>query len=344
MRIRNRLIPICIVFFLLGCSSKPRGWWREGEIAVMADSTDWEAFQGVLRHTFEYVIRTPQPEKTFSLFHVSEKDFNRYSEFRYLLLVATLDSKGRISQIIQNVLTEPDVRDGVEEGRYFVFIQKNLWTKDQILVILIGKDVPTLRTQIENNYQMLYDIFDADFKKRLKKEMFERGEKKKLEKYLLDFYGWTLRIQHDYFLMDEFAEDGYLWLRRMYPERWIFIRWIEKGDTTLLNKNWVIEERNRIQRKYSEGERVSDHYLFVFRSEFLGRKAIIMTGLWEQQEKEFGGPFKNYTFYDSLSGRLYMIDLALFAPEYSSQKLPFLKRMDIMAHTFRTIYEPTEDD
>lgn len=310
----------------------------------MADSTDWEAFHGILRHTFERVIRTPQPEKTFSLFHVSEKDFERYSEFRYLLQITTLNSKGPINRIVQNVLTAPDVRNGVEEGRYFVFIQKNQWAKNQMMMVLIGKDILTLRTQIEKNNQILYDIFDTDFKKQLKEEMYERREKKKLEAYLLNFYGWTIRIQHDYHLMDEFGQDGYLWLRRLYPERWIFVRWIEEGDTALLDTKWVIQERNRLQEKYSEGEKVSEHYLVSFRAKFLDREAVITTGLWEHEEKEVGGPFKNYTFYDALSGRLYMIDLALFAPEYSSQKLPFLRRMDIMAHTFKTVYESAEND
>lgn len=344
MRMKSVFISVYIVFFILACASKPRGWWREGEIAVMADSTDWETFHGVLRHTFERVIRTPQPEKTFSLFHVSEKDFNRYSEFRYLLLITTLQSEGPINRIVRNVLTAPDVRNAVEQGRYFVFTRKNQWARNQILVILVGKDIPTLRTQIEDNNHMLYDIFDSDFKARLTKEMFERGEKKKLEAYLLDFYGWTYRIQHDYHLMDEFGEDGYLWLRRLYPERWMFVRWIEKGDTTLLNTNWVIQERNRLQEEYSEGEIVSEHYLISFRSKFLGREAVVTTGLWEHEEKAVGGPFKNYTFYDPLSGRVYMIDLALFAPEYASQKLPFLKRMDVMVHTFKTAYESNKDD
>ena len=144
--------------------------------------------------------------------------------------------------------------------------------------------------------------------------------------------------------MDEVVEDGYVWLRRLYPERWIFIHWIEKGDTSMLNTDWVVRERERLEKAYMEGEEVSEHYLVSFRSEFLGRDAVVTTGLWEQKEKEVGGPFKNYTFYDPLSGRLYMIDLAIFAPEYAGQKLPFLKRMDIMAHTFRTVYDTVEDE
>jgi hypothetical protein len=343
MKIVRVFIPIYLIFFLLSCTSKPTGWWQEGKIGVMADSTDWEALQGPLRNSIEHVIRTPQPEKSFALVHVSDQDFERYSEFRYLIIAATLNSEGKIGQIVQDLLVQSNVRSGIETGEYFLFTQKNQWARNQILVILVGRDIQTLRRQIESNGQMLYAIFDRDFKRRTEKEMFGRKEEKKLEKHLFDLYGWTLRIQHDYHLMDEVSEDGYVWLRRLYPERWIFIHWIEKGDTLMLNTGWVVQERNRLEKSYMEGEEVSEHYLVSFRSKFLGRDAIVTTGLWEQKEKVVGGPFKNYTFYDSLSGRLYMIDLAVFAPEYSDQKLPFLKRMDIMAHTFRTVYDPVGD-
>ncbi len=64
--------------------------------------------------------------------------------------------------------------------------------------------------------------------------------------------------------------------------------------------------------------------------------------LWENEDKVAGGPFKNYTFYDSLSRRIYMIDLAVYAPD--RDKLPFVKRMEIIAKTFRTIFDPEDDD
>jgi len=48
-----------------------------------------------------------------------------------------------------------------------------------------------------------------------------------------------------------------------------------------------------------------------------------------------GGPFVNYTFYDETSGRLYMIDGMIFAPGYDKRE--FLRQMEAIAHTFRTV-------
>ena len=129
-------------------------------------------------------------------------------------------------------------------------------------------------------------------------------------------------------------------MRRLLPERWLFVRWIDSIDTTGLNSEWVLAERERIGKKYYGGDSVVDDYLYSFRSDFLGRPAVITTGLWENEEKVKGGVFKNYTFYDEYTKRLYMIDLAVHAP--GEDKLPYLRRLDIMAHTFRTVFDMEE--
>lgn len=330
------------LFLIFSCSFKPRGWWEEGIIAVMADSTDWQALEGVLRSTFEHTVRTPQIERLFSLYHVSGNDFSRYTEYRYLVLAATLESEGEIGQIVGNAITDPEVRRGVEEGEYYVIPYPNQWAKDQLMVILVAKDIPTLREKIENNSDFIYGIFDTDFKDRLIEDMFERGEQKDLANRLMTTYGWKLRLQQDYFLVQEFPREGFMWFRRMYPERWIFIRWIDGGDTTLLTPEWVIGERNRIGTEYYTGDHIEDQYFFSYRSTFLGRDAQITSGIWGNDSKVAGGPFKNYTFYDALSRRVYMIDVAVHAP--GRVKIPFLRRLEIIGHTFRTIFDMETDE
>ena len=81
---------------------------------------------------------------------------------------------------------------------------------------------------------------------------------------------------------------------------------------------------------------------FSQRTVFLGRQAQITTGLWENDQPAAGGPFKNWAFYDPYSQRVYMIDVAVHAPEQDKQ--PFLRRMEIIASTFRTIFDTKEEE
>ena len=338
MKLLKKFLIISSISLIVSCSLKPRGWWTEGVIAVMADLEEWDALQVSLGMVYEHVVRTPQIENTFTVKYVSESDFENYISYRYLILAATLESKGKIGQIVDRVVSDPAIRQGVNEGKYYVFTQRNQWAKDQLMIILVAKDLFTLREKIETNSEFLYAIFDTDWNERLEKDMFESGEQKDVEENLMAIYGWSIRLQRDYFLVQEFPDEGFVWFRRMYPERWIFVRWIDGGDTTLLDAYWVIKERNRIGAEYYGGDRVrSDRFLFSRRSVFLGRTAQITSGLWENDGKVAGGPFINYTFYDSLSRRVYMIDVAVFDP--AGDKMPHLRRLEIIARTFRTVFD-----
>ena len=85
---------------------------------------------------------------------------------------------------------------------------------------------------------------------------------------------------------------------------------------------------------------VEDHFYKPFKTSFLNRPAIITTGLWARNDIIIGGPFKNFTFYDKESKRIYVIDTFAFNP--GKKKLPLLKRLDVIANTFQTDYKATE--
>jgi len=317
---------------------RSRSWWHDGQIAVIADEAEWEGLGTALRPVFERVVRTPQEEKTYEILFVPESRIDAYGKYRYLILAATLESGGPAGRLIQGMIADSSMRRGIEKGDYFLFIKKDLWARNQIVAVLVAADIRSLQSKIESNRDLIYDLFDSDIEEAMLKEMYNRGYLKDEEEDLLSSFGWGLRLQKGYFRAQASAAGGLAWFRRLQPERWIFVRWVEDADTSLLNEAWAVGERNRIGQAYYGGDRVADSYLFSSRSTFLGRPALVTTGLWENEKKVAGGPFRNVVFFDRLSGRIYMIDLAVFAP--GDDKLPYLKRMGLVARTFRTIYEP----
>ncbi len=329
------ILSILILFILFACERRPYGYWREPQIAVIADSTEWQVIQEPLESYFEHIIRTPQPEKEYELFRVQENQLDQYSAFRYIIVAGTFESKGNTGKLLQQILADSSIRAGVQQDKFFMFSQRDQWSTNQLVAFVIADNLANLKARIEKNGQYIYKLFDRNFKDYLITEMYRKREQVDIEEELMKSYGWSFRVQTDYFIAQEVPEEGFLWMRRMYPERWIFVRWIENADTTLLNSDWVIDERNRIGRKYYGNDRTVDAYLESVREAFLGRPAIITTGLWENEEKVAGGPFRNFTFYDEFSKTLFMIDVAVYAP--NQDKLPYLRRMEIMAHTFKTL-------
>lgn len=47
-----------------------------------------------------------------------------------------------------------------------------------------------------------------------------------------------------------------------------------------------------------------------------------------------GGPFITYGFYDEASGRNYLIDGMVFAPNFNKRE--FIRQLEVIAYSFRT--------
>ncbi|KPK89843.1 hypothetical protein AMJ80_09165, partial [bacterium SM23_31] len=74
------------------------------------------------------------------------------------------------------------------------------------------------------------------------------------------------------------------------------------------------------------------------RTELAGYPALETRGLWWHPEDILGGPMINYVFFDEYTSRIYMIDLAVFAPEFVSEKEPLIRQLEVIASTFTTQY------
>lgn len=319
------------------CGLRPNSWEKEGMLAVMADEADWQRLGPDLARVFERVTRTPQREKHYTLTYVTEDEFSRYTKYKYLVLAATLESRGRVGNIVNGVVSDPEIRQQVENGERFLITQKNQWAHDQFMIILIGKDAAGLADILEANSTRIYDTLDDVVRADIKKIIYKRKEQKDLERRLMSSYNWSIRMQHDFFVPQELPGEGFIWFRRILPERWLFVRWLDGRRESDLSEQWVLSERNRIGAEYYGGDKIESKYLFSYKSYFLGRPAVITSGLWGNAAKIAGGPFRNYTFYDEYTQRIYMIDIAVHAP--AREKLPYLKRLDIIAHTFKTIFD-----
>ena len=325
---------ISLLFFSLFCTKPREGAEPDHHIFVFADSLDWVFLKGALESTFEKTIRTPQLERLFVLVFKRPETLAQFKTKKNIILLSSLRSQGKAAEIVRSMLTEPRVLKGVEEGRYYVFTLKNQWAQDQLLMVLVSKDLSTLKEKIIQNSDFLYRIFDNRYKSLLKKRMYAKLERKETEKKLMDKYGWAVRVQHDYFLAFEDPKENFVFLRRRFPERWLFVYWVDTEDPSFLTPEWCLKKRDEIGEKFYGEDRIVREYTRVEKGEFLGREALIVEGLWENEKEVAGGPYKAYCFYDPPTKRVYMIDIAVFAP--GQRKMPFLRQLEVIAHTFRT--------
>jgi len=328
------ILALTISIIISSCELyKPNAIGNENEIFVFADSIDWPIYEPVIKRTFEKEIITPQYEKIFNIKYYKTEKLNLLKKYRHIIFLASLASDGLMSNIVKNILSD-QARMVVESGEHFLFTRENQWARGQLLMILVANDPYTLVAQIDDNQDILMDQFEDTRNNALKNKMFKKYEQKALSDSIYEKYGWTVRLQHDYVIAKEDPENHFIWLRRFHPDRWLFVYWEEEGKPEQITPDWFNITRKYIASRYFEESTIEEDEAFSIRTgEFLGRKAIIVNGLWKNEKYTIGGPFRSWLFYDEKDMRTYLIDIAVLAP--NDEKEPFLRQLDIIAHTFR---------
>jgi hypothetical protein len=350
----SSVILLLIISALFSSCDMPKRYavGIEDEIIVVADSAEYFQLEAELLAVFGKQIYTPQGESLFSL---RRKDFINLGDIqnrKNIIIAAPLNSETYPSQYISSIL-DSNVRGIVDAGEEFVFNKYDLWARNQLVMILTGRNIEEMKSNILNESENLLYYFQKLSNKRLKRNLYsEKYEKKEIQGQLLKEHGWVMYVQADFHLALNKPDDNFVWLRRAPGsdmERWVFVHWIENASPRLLDKDSVTSIRQAITEKFY---RTSDDSAYVeitpqpFRPiikevNFLDRYALMSQGFWRFSDKSGGGPFVNYTFYDEDTKRLYMLDGSIYAPKYYKKKL--IQQVDVLLQSFMTEAELTED-
>ncbi len=328
------LALLMIVF--ASCEFKREAIGSQNKIIVIADSTLWLEIEEQVRGALEQELYTPQPEPIFTVTHRLPESLNKLTRFPNLLILGTLQAEGRMGDIMNRVLSEESV-ERVKQDSAFLFSKRDAWAKNQMLAVAVAPDLQTLKERWQTNGDKVFDVFDEFTRSVVFTSIFQQFEQKDLERKLMREHGWTMRMQHDYFLAVDSSEINLVWLRRFNPQRWISVHWQPTDDPSLLSKEWMLEQRQWIGEEIYQGDYVYEDSLIQVREkivDFNGRYAIRLDGVWQNEEFVMGGPFRSYGFYNEGDSRLYFIDLAVFAP--GERKYQYIRQLDAIASTFRT--------
>ncbi|MCA9734200.1 DUF4837 family protein [candidate division KSB1 bacterium] len=332
----NVLLLIPLLFVInMSCSTKRSAIGKENQIVVVVDSTLYDAFQPYLSHVFEREIRTPGVEERFQLSFLNGDELSRATIRHNVIMVGILNAPDKMSQQVTKMLNA-DLIDKVQSGEGYVFRKQNPWAEGQLLLVLAGSTVSQLQQNLEKNADYLYSLMHLEDIKRVTENIYSRYEQTDIEDSLLTKYGFRIRIPHDYHFFQDIPQNNFVHFRRVNPERWIYVHWVETDDPTIvLDREWFFQKRAEIGRLHYERDVVVDTLYSFGETEINGRWALQFEGLWENNEKVAGGAMKAFVFYDEDTHRAYIIDIAIYAPSRQN-KLDYLHQLEAIARTFRT--------
>jgi hypothetical protein len=202
-----------------------------------------------------------------------------------------------------------------------------VWAKNQTLVIVAARDRFALKQKLVEEQDAIFNTMEGHLNRRIGEWLYAEGEQKALELEFYEQFGWG------YVVEKKLPEEGFVWLRKRVPDRWLFVWWGAAFEGMELSGDWFREMRDEIGRLFYEGDSVAR--ILSIEETFVAQwPAIRVRGLWANQEKAVGGPFVSTCFIDRDSERVYIVDGAVYAP--GIQKAPYLRQLDLIARTFST--------
>jgi hypothetical protein len=211
---------------------------------------------------------------------------------------------------------------------------EDVWANRQVVGVVLGNSEAELEDFLRRQGAALVRSMEAAAVKRLSDSLRETATEAGMAQAMRDRFGWSIAPPSGYDFYTTSSDEGFVFFRRTRPDRSVFVYW-EEGGAGSVTEESATGRRNELASLYYDGDAIESRRPFLSEEvDFLGRRAIRLSGWWANTELVGGGPFRSYCFYEPEQGRVYMIDVSLFAPSFDKTSL--MRNLDAIAHTFES--------
>jgi len=328
------LIILSVALLLFSCGDyKPLAGGSPIAIRTLVNDATWDFISEDFSKKVEFEIRTPQIEQQF---YFSRFELENYKEFRddkLILLIATLDGKDEISTFVQNSISE-NIRNQVQTGQRVFFYEYDKYADRQIYMLMLANTKEELLEYIHENGSQVYQAINTKFLSSQFEQIYHTAEEKELSEDIYDQFGFSLRLPHDYEIIEIDSVRHIIHLGVARPQRNIIIYWMDGGFNKVIDEDWALRMKYWLMQNLMDKIYIEKSYARYRSVDWNGVFVNNIRGLWGHPTKLMGGPFSMFYFYDGVTDRTYLIDCMVYAPGQS--KAVFLRQMEIVASTFYT--------
>ena len=213
---------------------------------------------------------------------------------------------------------------------------KDPWSTYQQVVVVASRDRNSLGSVLIRNAEKIRTIYDDSSRARILRRNRYNGLNDHLMTVYWDRFGIFLEIPAEW-RQNQVEPEGFPGLELMQngPSRGLTISWETASDPAA----WLEDRDVLAAMRRSMGQAVHDEEIvpesFVWsEAEIGGVSAVKLEGAWTSNRFAGGGPFWSYFVPDPDRGRVFCIDLLVYAP--GMDKMEYFRRMDAVARSFAT--------
>lgn len=321
---------VSLLLLAVGCGGfKRRAVGRNGEATLVTDLRADSPAVLAARAAIGRGVVTIRAEPAFKLDLVPGSRFRDVRSWRNLILIADLDRSDATTALVERTVGRPALAD-LRAGRRCYALYGDVWARGQTVLVLAARGEPALARAVAAEGDTIYAAFEAGVTAGIQSLLYLAGEETRLARDLARRHGWSLRIPAGYRVGEDANGRFVRFFMREGGARLLFVHW-QDGVAGLPPPESCLDLRAQLAARYYEGDFIDSTRTRSESTVFLGRPALELTGVWQNDRYTMGGPFRTTCFVDG--GRFIMIDRAVFEPMES--KVELLRQLEAIALTFR---------
>ena len=238
-------------------------------------------------------------------------------------------------------------------GKSGITFKFDKYAKGQLYIKLSGQSSTDIIQILSNQQQELNEILNLHRNKGLSKQLFE-SRNVELSNRLRKEHQINLIIPKDYVSVK--SEDGFVYFAKKAKalcesgpntqcsyQTGIFIHYFPYTNSAVFTPEFLVHKRDSISeihllgpdkkeiKTYMEVEKLFP--LSSSKLEIAKKSAFEIRGWWNMVNATMGGPFVNYAFVDEVNHRVIMVDVFVFAPNFSKRNL--IKELEAVAKSIQ---------
>ncbi|MBU8870304.1 MAG: DUF4837 family protein [Gemmatimonadales bacterium] len=335
------LIFLGLILAQAGCGfDKEKGIFMAagsyGDLAVVVSDLDLRPlanrFLAGLVQEKSFVI-TPEPTFNADVFGPDKLDLAK--GYKNVIFLVQVGQGGKAEKEAQKQISS-ETWDRLVAGGGGVVQVKDPWSTYQHLVMVVSRDRNNLGSISARNTEKIRDILQNSNRERILRRNRYEGLNTNLVNACLDRLGFFLEIPQEY-SQNQLQPDGFpgVEFMRHRPSRGITVSWLDNVNTVkvMADREQLIKMRREMGVKLHNEEILPE--TFIWSEETFGDQVFTkLEGSWTSNKFSGGGAFWTYFLPAEEQGRVYCLDLLVYAP--GMEKMPFFRRMEAVASTFST--------
>ncbi|HOV16121.1 MAG TPA: DUF4837 family protein [Candidatus Cloacimonadota bacterium] len=315
-------------------NSKPIAMGDSRDIYVFADASTWKILQNFLTRNLERETFVVVNEKYFRIIKSDIKNIDELMKYKNLLFLGDLKSKEEVSTHMRKSL-DKQMLDKVQKSGAEMFVARNRWVKDQLIVYMMGSNLENLLKLNLLQADQLYNLFLNRLAERL---AYQAYQTKIIPEDFFQPYPFSLKVPSNFQVYANDKENHFLsFLYRIrsqsadFPDRYLSI-YYEDMPQDSVNLNWLMQKRQALANKYYQGDKFIKENIRSERFQLGKYNGWRILGPWQNDKFAIGGGFQAFAFYEPQQKKAYLIDNSVYFP--AGDKLPELLLLQKISETF----------